>query len=59
MATGDAMNIPKLTPQNSPPLIAKVMHHIGSRLVALMHEVSSSESHTSNSPKAKHYHRRL
>lgn len=59
MATGETMNIPKLTPHNSPPLIAKVMHHIGSRLVALMHEVSSSESHASNSPKAKHYHRRL
>ncbi|XP_012284057.1 uncharacterized protein LOC105701690 isoform X2 [Orussus abietinus] len=30
------------TPRSSPPLIAKVMHHIGSRLVALMHEVSES-----------------
>ncbi|XP_039276275.1 uncharacterized protein LOC111055235 isoform X2 [Nilaparvata lugens] len=28
---------------SSPPLIAKVMQHIGSRLVALMHEVSSGE----------------
>ncbi|XP_066600781.1 uncharacterized protein [Prorops nasuta] len=28
------------TSHSSPPLIAKVMHHIGSRLVALMHEVS-------------------
>uniref|UniRef100_A0A182VFE3 C2 domain-containing protein n=1 Tax=Anopheles merus TaxID=30066 RepID=A0A182VFE3_ANOME len=36
---------------SSPPLIAKVMHHIGSRLVALMHEVSSGESHASVSPK--------
>uniref|UniRef100_A0A182SZX0 C2 domain-containing protein n=1 Tax=Anopheles maculatus TaxID=74869 RepID=A0A182SZX0_9DIPT len=36
---------------SSPPLIAKVMHHIGSRLVALMHEVSSGESHASISPK--------
>lgn len=44
---------------NSPPLIAKVMHHIGSRLVALMHEVSSGESHASNSPKGRNYHRRL
>ncbi|XP_050297159.1 uncharacterized protein LOC126736703 isoform X2 [Anthonomus grandis grandis] len=44
---------------NSPPLIAKVMHHIGSRLVALMHEVSSGESHDSNSPKARNHHRRL
>lgn len=59
MATGETTNIPKLTPHNSPPLIAKVMHHIGSRLVALMHEVSSGESHASNSPKTKHYHRRL
>ncbi|XP_031778000.1 uncharacterized protein LOC100123872 isoform X2 [Nasonia vitripennis] len=32
------------TPHSSPPLIAKVMHHIGSRLVALMHEVSESNS---------------
>lgn len=45
---------------NSPPIIAKVMHHIGSRLVALMHEVSSGESLKSNSPKqAPRYHRRL
>ncbi|KFB42702.1 hypothetical protein ZHAS_00010441 [Anopheles sinensis] len=36
---------------SSPPLIAKVMHHIGSRLVALMHEVSSGESYASVSPK--------
>ncbi|KAL1513820.1 hypothetical protein ABEB36_003173 [Hypothenemus hampei] len=46
-------------PKNSPPLIAKVMHHIGSRLVALMHEVSSGESHSSSSPKGRSYHRRL
>ncbi|XP_066246209.1 uncharacterized protein [Euwallacea similis] len=46
-------------PTNSPPLIEKVMHHIGSRLVALMHEVSSGESHASNSPKGRTYHRRL
>lgn len=61
MATGDGETgkVPKLTPQNSPQLIAKVMHHIGSRLVALMHEVSSGESHCGNSPRAKHYHRRL
>lgn len=46
---------------SSPPIIAKVMHHIGSRLVALMHEVSSGESHKSNSPKpaARYHHRRL
>nr|XP_023023057.1 uncharacterized protein LOC111511278 [Leptinotarsa decemlineata] len=61
MATGDndAEAVPNLAPHSSPPLIAKVMHHIGSRLVALMHEVSSGESHKSNSPKTKHYHRRL
>ncbi|CAG9857439.1 unnamed protein product [Phyllotreta striolata] len=50
------------TAHNSPPLIAKVMHHIGGRLVALMHEVSSGESHAGgggDSPKTKHYHRRL
>jgi synaptotagmin-like protein len=46
--------------RNSPPIIAKVMHHIGSRLVALMHEVSSGESMKSNSPKPSvRYHRRL
>lgn len=56
MATGDT--IENKTPHNSPPLIAKVMHHIGSRLVALMHEVSSGESHCSTSPKVR-YHRRL
>lgn len=46
---------------NSPPIIAKVMHHIGSRLVALMHEVSSGESLKSNSPKqtTRYHHRRL
>lgn len=45
---------------SSPPIIAKVMHHIGSRLVALMHEVSSGESLKSNSPKqTNRYHRRL
>lgn len=30
--------------ESSPPFISKVMHHIGSRLVALMHEVSSNDS---------------
>ncbi|CAH2000131.1 unnamed protein product [Acanthoscelides obtectus] len=61
MATGDSetVNVSKLAAHGSPPLIAKVMHHIGSRLVALMHEVSSGESHASNSPKTKHYHKRL
>lgn len=45
---------------NSPPLIAKVINHIGSRLVALMHEVSSGESLASSSPRsATRYHRKL
>lgn len=44
----------------SPPIFAKVMSHIGTRLVALMHEVSSGESHTSQSPKPSvRYHRKL
>jgi hypothetical protein len=50
------------TPYSSPPLIAKVMHHIGSRLVALMHEVSGGEGlgATTSSPKVRyHHHRRL
>lgn len=39
--TGDGVSSDaSSTPHSSPPLIAKVMHHIGSRLVALMHEVS-------------------
>lgn len=61
MATGsdEATSAVVAGAHSSPPLIAKVMHHIGSRLVALMHEVSSGESHCSNSPKTKHYHRRL
>lgn len=60
MATGDNEdNKMTYAPHNSPPLIAKVMHHIGSRLVALMHEVSSGESHASNSPKSRHFHKRL
>ncbi|KAJ4452189.1 hypothetical protein ANN_03707 [Periplaneta americana] len=48
---------------SSPPLIAKVMHHIGSRLVALMHEVSGGEGMgaATSSPKVRyhHPHRRL
>lgn len=45
---------------NSSPIIAKVMHHIGSRLVALMHEVSSGEPLKINSPQqATRHHRRL
>lgn len=48
-------------PVNSPPLFAKVMQHIGTRLVALMHEVSSGDSHaSSSSPRsANRYQRRL
>ena len=37
------------TPHSSPPMIAKVLHHIGNRLVALMHEVSASSDTTSHS----------
>lgn len=44
------------TPHSSPPLLDKVMHHIGSRLVALMHEVEGGI--TAASPKVR-YHRRL
>ncbi|KAL6968952.1 Sytl5p [Sarracenia purpurea var. burkii] len=40
--------------RNSPPLINKVMQHIGTRLVALMHEVSEGAA----TPKGR-YHRRL
>lgn len=41
--TGDGVSSDaSSTPHSSPPLIAKVMHHIGSRLVALMHEVSEA-----------------
>lgn len=50
-ATSDIAN-------TSPPIFAKVMNHIGSRLVALMHEVSSGESHGSTSPRSatqRHY----
>uniref|UniRef100_A0A182N9L0 C2 domain-containing protein n=1 Tax=Anopheles dirus TaxID=7168 RepID=A0A182N9L0_9DIPT len=50
-AAGVAETSSVTSSSSSPPLIAKVMHHIGSRLVALMHEVSSGESHTSVSPK--------
>lgn len=44
---------------DSPPLIAKVITHIGTRLVALMHEVSSGESLASSSPRYGRYHRKL
>ena len=45
----------------SPPIFAKVMSHIGTRLVALMHEVSSGESHASISPKGAttRYHKKI
>nr|XP_018897966.1 PREDICTED: uncharacterized protein LOC109031092 isoform X1 [Bemisia tabaci]XP_018897967.1 PREDICTED: uncharacterized protein LOC109031092 isoform X1 [Bemisia tabaci] len=43
---------------SSPPLITKVMQHIGSRLVALMHEVSSNDSHESSPKTYRSYHRR-
>ncbi|XP_022919402.2 uncharacterized protein [Onthophagus taurus] len=59
IAAGDDINEKTSNPHNSPPLIAKVMHHIGKRLVALMHEVSSGESHCSGvSPKTR-YHKRI
>lgn len=47
--------------KGSPPIFAKVMSHIGTRLVALMHEVSSSESHAGgHSPKpVTRYHKKL
>lgn len=42
------------TSRNSPPLVTKVMQHIGSRLVALMHAVSENPG----TPRASRYHRR-
>lgn len=49
------------TPHSSPPLIAKVMHHIGSRLVALMHEVSeggpSVQHHSTSWRRYSQHHR--
>ncbi|KAL0281038.1 UNVERIFIED_CONTAM: hypothetical protein PYX00_002154 [Menopon gallinae] len=48
------------TPHSSPPFFAKVMHHIGSRLVALMHEVSSNSSgEGSISSHKSRYHKRI
>lgn len=49
------------TSRSSPPMIANIMNHIGTRLVALMHEVSSGESHAGGySPKpAARYHKKL
>lgn len=44
VASFNKMEVPKQeSNQNSPPLIEKVMQHIGSRLWALMHEVSGGE----------------
>lgn len=40
--------------RNSPPLVNKVMQHIGSRLVALMHAVSENPG----TPRASRYYRR-
>uniref|UniRef100_A0A8D8X929 Synaptotagmin-like protein 5 n=1 Tax=Cacopsylla melanoneura TaxID=428564 RepID=A0A8D8X929_9HEMI len=54
----DTVSSDSSTSQNSPPLIAKVMQHIGSRLVALMHEVSSGEG-GAPSPRMSRYHRRV
>ncbi|KAK6633801.1 hypothetical protein RUM44_004408 [Polyplax serrata] len=51
---------PTSSPHSSPPLFAKVMHHIGSRLVALMHEVSSNSSgEGSISSHKSRYHKRI
>ncbi|KAK0161374.1 hypothetical protein PV327_009852 [Microctonus hyperodae] len=47
MASDSVSSDTSSTPHSSPPLIAKVMHHIGSRLVALMHQVSEGNSSTS------------
>jgi synaptotagmin-like protein len=44
---------------NSPPLMAKVMHHIGSRLVALMHEVSAASDLVESPPSPKPRFRKL
>ncbi|KAJ8664333.1 hypothetical protein QAD02_005995 [Eretmocerus hayati] len=49
VTNSDVTNSPN-QPHSSPPLIAKVMHHIGSRLVALMHEVSESNTNHHGQP---------
>ncbi|XP_073985722.1 bitesize [Rhodnius prolixus] len=58
VASFSRMEAPKCdsTSQNSPPLIEKVMQHIGTRLWALMHEVSGGEG---SSPRINGRHRRL
>ncbi|XP_063995451.1 uncharacterized protein LOC135172888 [Diachasmimorpha longicaudata] len=54
--TGDGVSSDaSSTPHSSPPLIAKVMHHIGSRLVALMHEVSEGTSTVQHHPNWRRY----
>ncbi|XP_015115179.1 uncharacterized protein LOC107039850 [Diachasma alloeum] len=54
--TGDGVSSDaSSTPHSSPPLIAKVMHHIGSRLVALMHEVSEGTSTVQPHPNWRRY----
>ncbi|XP_037946520.1 uncharacterized protein LOC119678642 [Teleopsis dalmanni] len=48
--------------ERSPQLFTKVMQHIGTRLVALMHEVSSgNDTHGTNSPMPpqRNHHKRL
>lgn len=45
--------------ERSPQLFAKVMQHIGTRLVALMHEVSSGNETPTPSPQNQRHHRRL
>lgn len=56
VASFNKMEVPKKeNTQNSPLLIEKVMQHIGTRLWALMHEVSGGET----SPRAARYHKRL
>ncbi|XP_014247436.1 uncharacterized protein LOC106665498 isoform X2 [Cimex lectularius] len=58
VASFNKMEVPKKDSgnQNSPVLIEKVMQHIGSRLWALMHEVSGGEG---SSPRIGRYHKRL
>ncbi|KAF6207899.1 hypothetical protein GE061_016348 [Apolygus lucorum] len=57
VASFNKMEVPKKeNVQNSPLLIEKVMQHIGTRLWALMHEVSGGEG---SSPRTGRYHKRL
>jgi len=50
---------PEPSTERSPQLFAKVMQHIGTRLVALMHEVSSGNETPTPSPQGQRHHRRL